>query len=62
MLKAVEPLAHLQAFVAKYETQHDAAAALAISDAYLSDLLNGRREFSERILVSLGLTRVVVKA
>lgn len=61
-MKQVEPIDRLRAFVAKYGTQNDAAAALEISRPYLSDILNGRREFSDTILARLGLCRIVVEA
>lgn len=62
MVKTVEPIQCLQAFVDRFESQREAAAELGISQSYLSDLLNDRREFSERILAAIGLARVVVKA
>jgi transcriptional regulator with XRE-family HTH domain len=61
-MKEIDPLARLQAFVAKHPTQGAAADALEISGAYLSDLLKGRREPSPAILERLGLRRVVVEA
>lgn len=61
-MKQIDPTERLQAFVDKYPTQREAAAALKISGAYLSDLLNGRREFSDAILERLALRRIVVAA
>lgn len=61
-MKQIDPAERLQAFVAKYPTQREAAAALKISGPYLSDLLNGRREFSDAILERLSLRRIVVAA
>ncbi len=58
-MKEIDPRARLQVFVAKHETQVAAAAALEISAAYLSDILRGRRDFSDQILEKLGLRRVV---
>jgi len=52
-MKEIDPLARLQAFVAKHPTQGAAADALEISGAYLSDLLKGRREPSPAILERL---------
>jgi len=56
----VDALSRLHKFVAKYPTQKDAAEALGIKPAYLSDLVNMRRDISERILSKLGLKRAVV--
>jgi hypothetical protein len=60
-VKAVDPLDVLRQFVATHPTQVVAAAALGIKPAYLSDILNERRDFSETILAKLGLKRIVVK-
>ncbi len=62
MAKPINPAERLEAFVANYATQREAAAALKISGPYLSDLLNGRREFSDAILERLALRRIVVEA
>lgn len=51
----------LHKFVDQYPTQKDAARALGVSPAYLSDVKNGRRTFSDNLLQKLGLRRVVVK-
>jgi transcriptional regulator with XRE-family HTH domain len=61
-VKHVDPLDSLKAFVAEYPSQLAAADALGISGAYLSDLLNGRRNINETMLKKLGLKRIVVKA
>lgn len=60
-MKEIDPLDSLRRFVAKHKTQGEAADALEISGAYLSDLLKGRREFSPAILERLGLRRAVVE-
>jgi len=52
------PEATLRAFVARHETQREAAKALRISSPYLHDLLHGRRNFSATILAKLGLEPV----
>lgn len=62
MSREVDPIAALRAFVGRYPTQREAAAALNIHEAYLSDLLRGRRDASPRILERLGLRRAVVQA
>ncbi len=61
-VKPVDPIEALRAFVATHQTQRQAAAALGISQAYLSDILNERRDVSETVLEKLGLKRIVVKA
>lgn len=43
-------------------TQRAVAAELGVSDVYVSDLLRGRRPFSEAMLRRMGLKRVVVPA
>ena len=55
------PLEVLRALVAQYPTQRAAAKALAVSQPFLHDLLNGRRTFSDKMLGKLGLRRAVVK-
>lgn len=57
----VNPLDVLREFVAKFSTQAEAANALDIAPSYLTDLLYGRRGFSEMILDKLGLRETVVK-
>ena len=61
-MKEIDPLKALEAFVAKHKTQAAAAAALGVSRPYLSDILNGRRDFSDAILEKLNLRRIVVAA
>ena len=56
----VNALDRLHKFVAKYPTQKAAADALDITPAYLSDLINLRRDLSEKMLAKLGLKRAVV--
>ena len=51
----------LAAYVAQAGSQAVAAKELKISPAYMSDLINGRRDISLRMLAKLGLKRVVVK-
>lgn len=40
-------------------TQASVAAALAISPAYLCDVMQGRRGLSDKVLKKLGIERVV---
>ena len=61
-MKEVDPIKALNAFVSKHKTQAAAADALGVSRPYLSDIINGRRDFSDAILERLGLRRVVVAA
>jgi transcriptional regulator with XRE-family HTH domain len=60
MRQIKDPKTVLRAFVRYHLTQRDAAAALGISPAYLSDLLRGQRTFSARVLARLGLRRAFV--
>lgn len=48
--------------VAKFESQGAAAAAMGISTSYLSDILNERRDISDRVLAAIGLKRIAVEA
>lgn len=57
----VEPIEVLARFVAKYERQQDAAKALGVSGPFLSDMLQGNRDVSPKVLEQLGLRRAVVK-
>lgn len=50
----------LRQLVEQYGTQKAAAMSLGISQPYLSDLMKGRRTFSDKILKKLGLRSVVV--
>lgn len=50
----------LRQLVSQYGTQKAAAMSLGISQPYLSDLMKGRRTFSDKILKKLGLRSVVV--
>jgi len=61
-MKEIDPLERLKAFVEKHKTQAAAAEALGVSRPYLSDIINGRRDFSDAVLERLGLRRVVVAA
>lgn len=56
------PITALRAVVSRYDTQKAAALALGIRQQHLSDLLHGRRTFSEAMLAKLGLTRVIQRA
>jgi len=61
-MKQWNPLDTLRRVVDEAGTQREAAKRLEISPAYLNDLLAGRRSFSERMLVKLGLQSVIIKS
>lgn len=61
-MKTIDALDVLRGFVSSYPTQREAAVVFGISAAYLSDILNERRDVSETMLAKLGLKRVVTKA
>jgi len=56
----INPLAALEAFVGKYDTQRAAAAALDISAPFLTMVLKGKRPIPAKILRKLGLQRDTV--
>ena len=51
----------IQDAVAEAGSRKELAKQWGISQQYLSDLLRGRREASDRILDKLGLIRVVIE-
>ena len=55
-----DPIKALRRLVETLGTQRSAAAGLGISVNYFSDLINGRRDCSDRILAKLHLRRVSV--
>lgn len=61
-MKERDPREALMALVKQMGTQTAVARSLGIGDSYLSDLLHGRRDFSDEMLAKLGLRRVVVAA
>lgn len=61
-MKERNPHDVLAALVRQHGTQHAVAEVLGLSDVYVSDLLKGRRTFSDEVLAKLGLRRVVVAA
>lgn len=60
-MKIVNPTDELLKVIKKHGSQTAAAKALGISDAYLSDMANGRRDLSDAMLEKLGMKRVVIK-
>jgi DNA-binding transcriptional regulator YdaS (Cro superfamily) len=55
-----DPIKVLRRLVKTLGSQRAAAAGLGISVNYMSDLINGRRSCSDRILTKLKLRRVIV--
>ena len=51
-------LAKIKKFVDAHGTQKEAAAALAISPQYLSDILSGRRPPTDSVLSAIQVERV----
>lgn len=60
-MRETNPTDALIAYCKRFPRQLDAAAALQITPAYLSDLINGRRDITDPLLAKLGLRRIVVK-
>ncbi len=60
--QVVDAHEELRRFVGKYATQREAAEVIGISQPHLSDMVNGRREVTPKVLDHLGLRRAVVKA
>lgn len=60
-MKRVDPLKTLRAMAVAAPSQRALAVELGISDAYLCDLLNGRRHFSKTILDKLGMEQVIIR-
>lgn len=60
-LKEIDPRARLREVVSTYPTQQAAAADWGISAPYLSDMLAGKRDITDRILTILGLRATVVE-
>ena len=56
-----DPIKALRRIVDSCVTQKAAAEKLGLSQTHLSDLLRGRRTFSEATLAKLGLRRETVK-
>lgn len=60
-MRETNPADALKAYCDRWQTQREAAARLGISPAYLSDLLNNRRDLTDGILAKIGLKRIVVR-
>lgn len=63
MPKFIDPLERLQRFVEEHGTQTHAAPFLGITQPYLSDLINRRRDINNAlgVLDALGLQRVILE-
>ena len=60
-MKSINPVTVLERYRKQYPTQQEAAEALGISTAYMSDLLNGRRDCPDWLLGNLGLERIIIE-
>jgi hypothetical protein len=60
-MREIDPVGALWKHVDKHPNRTEAARALGIKPAYLSDLLTGRRGFSDNVLFALGLRKAIVK-
>lgn len=60
-MNKTDPIKALRRMVDAHVTQRAAAEKLGLSQTHLSDLLRGRRTFSESVLAKLGLRRETVK-
>ena len=61
MEQETNPNDALRAFVDKHGTQIKAAAAMGITQGYLSDLLRNKRDITDTVLEKIGYKRIVVK-
>lgn len=57
----VNPVAALKVYRQKFKTDGDCASSLAVSKAFLSQMLNEQAPVSPRVLAKLGLKRTVVQ-
>ena len=60
MAQTIDPLAELKKLVTQCGSQRGAANFIGVSDAYLSDMLKGRRGIGPKVLEKLGLSKVIV--
>lgn len=58
----IDPVAVLRSMTEELGGQVNVAKQLGISQVYVSDLLNRRRDFSDQMLDRIGLRRTVIKA
>jgi hypothetical protein len=57
MAKTVTPIDELKRLVTEAGNQRGAAARLGVTQAFVSDLLLGRRGFSPKVLARMGLEK-----
>jgi DNA-binding transcriptional regulator YdaS (Cro superfamily) len=50
----------LDRFIKEHGSQKQAAAALKLSESYLSEILSGRRQVPHSVLSAVGLERVTI--
>lgn len=62
MSKPINPLDLLRTLEKQHGSLKALAAALGYSAPYLSDVLRGRRNVTEKLLGKLGAKRIVVRA
>lgn len=59
-MKSVDPLQQLKRFVEAHPDQRTAASALGLSQAFLNDILHGKRGVPQRVYETIGI-RLVAK-
>jgi predicted transcriptional regulator len=57
MARTTVPIEELKRLVREAGSQRAACALLGVSQAYVSDLLHGRRTFSDAVLLKMGLEK-----
>lgn len=60
-MKAADPQRILRALVKRYGSQKALAAELRVAESYLSEVLKGRRPYSDGFLSRLNLKRIIVE-
>ena len=61
MSRTVDPQRALASLIIEHGSQQAAADALGISASYFSELMLGRKTYSDRLLDALGLERIIVR-
>jgi len=60
-MRELDPIERLRRLVSTYPTQRAAADGLGLSPQYVTQLLTGKRAFSETVLARIGLRRAVIE-
>jgi len=60
-VKEINPIDALRAFVAQHGTQQAVAKILGVSEPFVTDMLRGRRNIPDRVLLAIGARRIVVR-